>query len=93
MVFNDMSLHIALLGGTVRAVGTGKGLLTRVGADMGADALHLRRLEETVWTGKLILGGVDAQVLGEFDGSGSAETTVGTVVDPSGGHDDNAPGD
>lgn len=60
VVLDDVPLHVALLGGAVGAVGAGKGLLPRVGADVGTDALHLHRREVTVGAGKRLLLGVDA---------------------------------
>lgn len=52
VMLDDMPLHVALLGGAVRAVGAGKGLLSRVGADVSTDALHLHSCEVTVRAGE-----------------------------------------
>lgn len=80
VVFQDMTLHVALLGGAVGAVGAGEGLLSSVGADVGPDALHLHCLEGAVRAGERLLEGVDAQVFCELDGDGGGEGTVGAEV-------------
>lgn len=59
MVLDNVSLHVSFLGGTVGAVGTGKGLLSSVGADVGTDALHLHSLEGAMGAGEWLLHSMD----------------------------------
>lgn len=81
MVFDDVSLHVALLSGAIGAVGTGKGFLPCVGANVGTDALHLHGLEITVGAGEGLLEGVRSEVFAQPGGVVGREGTVRAVVE------------
>lgn len=83
-MLDDVPLHVALLSGAVGAVGTGEGLLPRVGAYVGTDAFHLHRLEVTVGAREGLLEGVCAEVLAQLGGDGGSEGTVWAVVETRG---------